>query len=215
MTYDEVRDILYSTTARYFSGATVGIFNSKQVKKLKPLVGMKFGNLQVSTFPNEAVYDGELCDYYPCSMKMEVHLFTNGKKLSNGAMANTAVGDLTDYVNFMASKLMTDELGKLDITVLPAGVVRDVSAFINDASFEYRAMVEFDVSFTMASVGYAGILDESSVKLDQPDPERPGQVLPPHIDPVWSETSSGGRNTELAEKVTGYFTDVKIEEMKE
>ena len=34
-------------------------------------------------------------------------------------------------------------------------------------------------------------------------------------DRVWTETDSGGRTAEIAEKEIGYFTQVKIEEMKE
>lgn len=214
MTYNEVRDILRQATERYFTGAKTTISNSKQTKKLKPMVTMAFGSLQVATFPNECIYDGDVCDYYPARMKLEVQLFTNGKELSNGARANTAVGDLTDYVQFMTSQMMTTEFSKYDLTVLAAGAVRDTSGIINDAHYEYRAMVEFDVTFTMASVGFAGILDESSVKVDEPDPEKPGKVLPPHIVPEWSETASGGRNTEIAEKRVGYFTNVIIEEME-
>lgn len=54
-------------------------------------------------------------------MKLEVQLFTNGHQLSNGAMENTAVGDLTDYVNYMTSKLMVTEFGRHDLTVLGGG----------------------------------------------------------------------------------------------
>lgn len=215
MTYNEARRIIYAATASYFSGATVTMANTKQVKKDKPMVTMKFGALQLSTFANQRVYDGEPCDYYPATMKLEVQLFTNGHKLSNNAMENTAVGDLTDYVNYMMSGLMTTEFGKNDLTVLTAGPVQDISAIINDASYEYRAMVEFDVSFTVVSVGYGGILDESSIKLDEPDPEKPDQVLPPHIEPEWTETDSGGRTAEIAEKQVGYFTQVEITETKE
>lgn len=215
MTYNDARSIIYDATVSYFANATVTMANTKQVKKTKPMVTMKFGPLQSNTFPNEVEYEGEPCDYYPSSAKLEVQLFTNGRQLSNGGMENTAVGDLTDYVNYMTSKMMVVEFGKHDLTVMKAGAVQDVSAIINDTSYEYRAMVEFDVNFTMAVVGYGGILDESSVKMDEPDPEHPGEVLPPHIDPVWTETDSGGRTAEIAEKEIGYFTQVKIEEMKE
>ena len=215
MTYNDARSIIYDATVSYFANATVTMANTKQVKKAKPMVTMKFGPLQSNTFPNEVEYEGEPCDYYPASAKLEVQLFTNGRQLSNGGMENTAVGDLTDYVNYMTSKMMVVEFGKHDLTVMKAGAVQDVSAIINDTSYEYRAMVEFDVNFTMAVVGYGGILDESSVKMDEPDPEHPGEVLPPHIDPVWTETDSGGRTAEIAEKEIGYFTQVKIDEMKE
>ena len=215
MTYNDARSIIYDATVSYFSNATVTMANTKQVKKTKPMVTMKFGPLQSNTFPNEVEYEGEPCDYYPAFAKLEVQLFTDGRQLSNGGMENTAVGDLTDYVNYMTSKMMVVEFGKHDLTVMKAGAVQDVSAIINDTSYEYRAMVEFDVNFTMAVVGYGGILDESSIKTDEPDPEHPGEVLPPHIDPVWTETDSGGRTAEIAEKEIGYFTQVKIEEMKE
>ena len=200
MTYNDARSIIYDATVSYFANATVTMANTKQVKKTKPMVTMKFGALQDNSFPYEATYDGEPCDYY---------------QLSNGGMENTAVGDLTDYVNYMTSKLMVTEFGRHDLTILTAGPVQDVSTIINDTSYEYRAMVEFDVNFTMATVGYGGILDESSVKVDEPDPEHPGQVLPPHIEPEWAETDSGGRTAEIAEKTVGYFTQVEIEETKE
>ncbi len=215
MTYNDARRIIYDATVSYFPNATVTMANTKQVKKTKPMVTMKFGPLQFNTFPNEEVYEGEPCDYYPSSMKLEVQLFTNGHQLSNGGMENTAVGDLTDYVNYMTSKLMVTEFGRHDLTVLKAGPVQDISTIINDTNYEYRAMVEFDVSFTMASVGYGGILDESSIKTDEPDPDHPGEVLPPYIDPEWTETDSGGRTAEIAEKQVGYFTQVEIEETKE
>lgn len=215
MTYNDARSIIYDATASYFSGATVTMAGTKQTKKLKPMVTLKFWALQIGTFPNEVNYEGEPCDYYTASMKLEVQLFTNGHQLSNGGMESTAVGDLTDYVNYMMSKLMTTEFSRKDLTILTAGPVQDVSAVINDTSYEYRAMVEFDVTFTVASVGYGGILDESSVKVDEPDPEHPGQVLPPHIEPEWAETDSGGRTAEIAEKTVGYFTQVEIEETKE
>lgn len=73
-------------------------------------------------------------------------------------------------------------------------------------------MVEFDLSYTTIAVGFAGILDESSIKVDEPDPEQPGEVLPPHIEPEWTPTPSGGRTAEIAEKETGYFTKVEITE---
>ncbi|MFR7533630.1 MAG: LIC_12616 family protein [Oscillospiraceae bacterium] len=215
MTYNDARSIIYNATASYFSGATVTMAGTKQTKKLKPMVTLKFGALQIGTFPNEVNYEGEPCDYYTASMKLEVQLFTNGHQLSNDGMENTAVGDLTDYVNYMMSKLMTTEFSRKDLTILTAGPVQDVSAVINDTSYEYRAMVEFDVTFTVASVGYGGILDESSIKLDEPDPENPDKVLPPHIEPEWTETDSGGRTAEIAEREVGYFTEVEITETKE
>lgn len=214
MNYTEVTRVLYSYAQRYFTGATVTMANTRQVKKTKPLVTLEFGPQISSQFPVESDLDGELCRFHPTSMKLEVQLFTNGRPLSNGAPENTAVADLTDFAMFMVSEMVTEELGG-DISVLVDGPVQDVSAIINDASYEYRAMVEFTVSYVVASVGFAGILDESSIKADpEPDPEHPGQVIPPHIDQTWTPTDSGGRNADDAERRTGYFTEVEIENYK-
>lgn len=213
MTYTEVKRLIYEITARYFSSAIVDMANTKRTKKGKPLVTLRFGNAKMSKFPVEKNLDGELCRCYPSGMKLEVQLFTNGARLPNGAMENTAVGDLIDYMNYMASEMVTQELDAKRVSILPAGDVQDVTAIINDTSYEYRAMVEFDISYTTISVGFAGVHDEASIKIDQPDPENPGQVLPPHIEPEWTPTSSGGRNAEIAEKTTGYFTEVEITEM--
>ena len=242
MTYTEMKRSVYGITAAYFSSATVEMANTKSTKKGKPLIKLAFGPAQSTQFPVEQFIDGELCSFYPTTAKLEVQLFTNGSRLPNGAMENTAVGDLTDYVNYMMSEMVTNELNTQNLSMLVAGPVQDVTAIINDVSYEYRAMVEFNVNFTVAAVGFAGVLDESSIKIDQPapgpdpgepgepaepgtpldpgapgqpvDPDSPGQVLPPHIEPEWKPTDSGGRNQEIAEKRTGYFTEVEVTETK-
>lgn len=218
MTYTEMKRAVYEITTAYFTGATVEMANTKSTKKGKPLVKLAFGPAQETKFPVERFLDGELCSFYPTTAKLEVQLFTNGLRLQNGAMENTAVGDLTDYVHYMMSEMVTNELVLQNISMMVAGPVRDMTAIINDVSYEYRALVEFDISFTAAAVGYAGVLDESSIKIGQAepgtDPDDPGQVLPPHIDPEWTPTESGGRNAEIAEKRTGYFTEVEVTETK-
>lgn len=236
MTYTEMKRAVYGITAAYFTGAAVEMANTKSAKKGKPLVKLAFGPAQSTQFPVEQFLDGELCSFYPTTAKLEVQLFTHGAKLPNGAMENTAVGDLTDYVHYMMSEMVTNELNTQNLSMLVAGPVQDVTAIINDVSYEYRAMVEFNVNFTVAAVGFAGVLDESSIKIDQPapgpdpgepgtpvdpgtpgepaDPDSPGQVLPPYIEPEWKPTDSGGRNKEIAEKRTGYFTEVEVTETK-
>jgi hypothetical protein len=243
MTYTEMKRAVYGITAAYFTGASVEMANTKSAKKGKPLVKLAFGPAQSTQFPVEQFIDGELCSFYPTTAKLEVQLFTNGFRLPNGAMENTAVGDLTDYVNYMMSEMVTNELNLQNLSMLVDGPVQDTTAIINDVSYEYRALVEFNVNFTVAAVGFAGVLDESSIKIDQPapgptpgpdpgepgepekpdepgkpttpvDPDTPGQVLPPHIEPEWKPTESGGRNKEIAEKRTGYFTEVEVTETK-
>ena len=77
-----------------------------------------------------------LADFYTGSMSLEVQLYTNGKRLSNGAMANTAVSDLTNYVNYMMSQMMTTEFSRDDLSLLTSGQIQDVTAIINDMNYE-------------------------------------------------------------------------------
>ena len=132
MTYTEMKRSVYGITAAYFSSATVEMANTKSTKKGKPLIKLAFGPAQSTQFPVEQFIDGELCSFYPTTAKLEVQLFTNGSRLPNGAMENTAVGDLTDYVNYMMSEMVTNELNTQNLSMLVAGPVQDVTAIIND-----------------------------------------------------------------------------------
>ena len=157
MTYTEMKRAVHGITTAYFSGATVEMANTKSTKKGKPLVKLAFGQAQSTKFPVEKFLDGELCSFYPTTAKLEVQLFTNGVRLPNGAMENTAVGDLTDYVNYMMSEMVTNELNQQNLSMMVAGPVQDVTAIINDTSYEYRALVEFDISFIREGCARVGL----------------------------------------------------------
>ena len=192
MTYTEMKRAVHGITTAYFSGATVEMANTKSTKKGKPLVKLA----QSTKFPVEKFLDGELCSFYPTTAKLEVQLFTNGVRLPNGAMENTAVGDLTDYVNYMMSEMVTNELNQ------QSSIKIDQPAPGPDPGEPEEPS------------GPGTPVDPGTP--DQPiDPSTPGQVLPPHIEPEWTPTGSGGRNKEIAEKRTGYFTEVEVTEMKE
>lgn len=125
------------------------------------------------------------------------------------AAQNTAVNDLLDFVNYLNSAFVVNLCHNLDIDISINGTVNDVSDYINDTRWQYRAMAEFSVGFTQTAVGATGILLESSVK---EVPERPEET---HIVPEWQPTSSGGGYNKLAMETVGYFEDVEIKEEQE
>lgn len=219
MTLNELQEHLLDLAERYFSGATVIWAQEKAVKPTPALVTLRTGNVSRPLQPITEVIDGVPCGYYPSRVLLEVNLFTKGRayRLKDGktaAQENTAVNDLLDFVNFVNSPVVTDWCYTHNITINPNGDVMDATAAINDTRWEYRAMIEFAVDFIEFAVGAAGILAESSVKngINPEEPDKPGH---PYIDPVWSQTSSGGGSQELADETTGYFEAVEIEPEKE
>lgn len=219
MTLNELQEHLLDLTERYFTGAKVTWAQEKLVKPAPALVTLRTGNVSRPLQPITEVIDGVPCGYYPSRVLLEVNLFTKGKtfKPEDGATAaqeNTAVNDLLDFVNFINSPVVIDWCFTKDIAITPNGDVLDATAAINDTRWEYRAMIELTVDFVQAAVGATGILAESSIKYEK-DPEKPDEPAKPHIDPVWSQNSSGGGSQELADETTGYFEAVEIEQEKE
>lgn len=215
MTLNELHEHLYDLTADYFAGATVIWAQEKIVKPKPSLVTLRLGNVSRPVQPISGFVDGTPCAYYPSKVPFEVNLYTKGAAFSVpgkmiAAAQNTAVNDLLDFVNYLNSVFVANLCHNLDIDIAINGTVNDVSDYINDTRWQYRAMVEFSVGFTQIAVGATGILLESSVK------EVPEQPEETHIVPEWQPTASGGGYHKLATESIGYFEDVKIkEEMEE
>lgn len=211
MILNELGEHLYDLTADYFAGATVIWAQEKIVKPKPSLVTLRLGNVSRPTLPIAGFVDGTPCGYYPSKVPFEVNLYTKGAPFSVqgkkiAAAQNRAVNDLLDFVNYVNSAFVANWCHNLDIDIAVNGTVNDVSAYINDVRWEYRAMVEFSVAFTQAAVGATGILLESSVK------EVPEQPRETHIVPEWQPTASGGGYHKLAMETIGYFEDVEIKE---
>lgn len=211
MILNELREHLYDLTADYFAGATVIWAQEKIVKPKPSLVTLQLGNISRPVQPIAGFVDGVPCGYYPSRVPFEVNLYTKGAAVSVlgkkiAAAQNTAVNDLLDFVNYLNSAFVANWCHNLDIDILGAGLINDVSNYINDTRWEYRAMVEFSVGFTQIAVGATGILLESSVK------EVPEQPEETHIVPEWQPTASGGGYHKLATESIGYFEKVEIKD---
>ena len=192
MTLQQLKDCLYDVVAKYFAKAEVIWSESNSAKPPLPFVRIKTGSVVPGTFPITDTEGGKLTNFYPSKTVLEVNLYTVGEDLGvgeeEGDRVNTAVGDLLDFVSFINSPYVTDWTERLNITLMPTGPVRDVTALLNDTSHEYRAMVEISVEFLYESAGAAG------------------------VSPDWKPSPSGGGSDELASKETGYFEKVAIKE---
>jgi len=180
---------------------------------------------------------------YPSKTTLQVDLYTKGYSLNDetGVTAvyeNTAVNDLTDFVNFINSTYVDDWSGEKDVSIL-ANQVHDLTGLINDTSWEYRAMAELEIGFTQGAVGHTGTMFDDGIpyhdngvpKYDSEGyaidrnwvrlTDDHGQPLPPlpigpDGKPVYPDveiTPSGGRTQELASQHTGWFNKIENPEL--
>ena len=109
---------------------------------------------------------------------------------------------------------------------------------MNDNNYEYRARLPVLFYFTQKAVGHAAVLKEESIQYPtgEEDPESGQPIYTPEepeetestsgqyegadyntediVIPKFEQSSSGGGSEELAQKETGYFTEVDIKEEK-
>ena len=137
---------------------------------------------------------------------------------------NTAEDDLLGFVSFLNSEYAVNWCHARDIAILVPNTVTDLTDIINDTNYQYRAMVEVTVNFTMAAIGYTGTLEPESVKHPasetNPEPGRePGEEYSggniqaddvTSLEPEVQTTPSGGGNAEFTKEETGYFSNVEI-----
>jgi hypothetical protein len=182
-------------------------------------------------------------DYYPSMVMLQVDLFTKGEPIveetgATTAKINTAVDDLTAFLNYVGSNFVKDWCDTHDITLIPS-VVRNLTGIVDDTSWEYRAMTELEVRFTQTAVGYAGLMfdggmpfysngnpkyDNEGYALDRQGnrlKDESGEPLPPlPIDPETGRpifppiepSPSGGGSQSLANHSAGWFNQAEINE---
>jgi hypothetical protein len=197
MTQNDLANVLYEMTKRYFGGAKVVWNESKKVKPTGNLVTLRLGSVSRNLFPLADPQRDGVTSYHATTV-FEVKLFTKGKSAgaSTGVSAprvNTALNDLLDFMNYAGSQLNTDWLSDRDVCLLPKGDARNLTALINGNNWEYKAMTEFDVTYVQSMAGGYAIGPE------------PG-------DAPWEVTASGGGSAEMSGAGTGYYERVEVEE---
>lgn len=194
MTVEQAKSCIWKLVSQYFAGASVIWSGQNIVKPVKPLVMLRLSNVQRSDFSIPQEEDGTLVKLYPTVALLTVNLFTLGKptRAGTGKVAtriNTALHDLSSFVNFLDSEYALAYMEEQNLQIMPQGATQDISELLDNTQYEYRAVQEFTIEFIQEVHGWAGV--------------RTGEDFQP--------TDSGGGTKELADLITGWTDDVEIE----
>lgn len=217
MTLTELKTAIRQLTELYFTGATVRYAKQSFTPKPdKPLVLLTIAPVSRPLNPPVKVIDGRPVAFYPASTTIQVDLFTNGeqREVAPGftpVAENTAEDDLLAFASFLNSDYATQWCHSRDIAIVVPPTVQDVTDLIHDTNFEFRAMMEVTVYFTMTAIGYTGTLAPESVK--HGGGATGGDIQADDVsalEPEFKQTPSGGGNVELIAGEGDYFTNVEI-----
>lgn len=230
MDVNGVRQSILELAAYYFQGTTVTFARqSRMAKQGVPLITLYTGTMTRPINPPVRIIDGNSVSFYPSSVTVQIDLFTKGRKVETGSgylpiMENTAVDDLTGFLNFLNSEYAVNYCDEKDIAVVIPNTVQDLTGLIDDTNYEYRAMAELTVYFTAQVIGYSGTLSSESVKhkaseTNPPPGREPGEEYTggdaqaddvTGIKPAVTPSPSGGGNPEVIDEEQKYFEDVRL-----
>lgn len=189
MTFSEARGHIKNIVKKYFVGATVDFSKrSSSVMPQSPFVRITPGTPVRDQFPVERVVNDRLVKYYQTRMPVQIDLFTNGvegEPDENGfvQMEDTAVDDLTDFLNYLESAYVLHWCDRIDAAFIVNGGVQPLTGLVTDTDYQFRAMVELTFCFVHKAVGYAGIQGEASIQhpseIGPGSPSQPGETSPP------------------------------------
>ena len=230
MTLSELKVALRQLTKLYFNRAEVTF--TKQSFRAKPtgsLVTLSMAPVSRPMNPPVKIIDGRPVAFYPASTSIQIDLFTNGaqEEVEQGftpIAENTAEDDMLAFASFLNSEYVVQWCHERDIAIVVPPTVQDLTGLIHDSNFQFRAMMEIMVYFTMTAIGYSGTLEAGSVKHSGTtvDPET-GEEKPYEYEggdiqaddvselvPAIKPTPSGGGNEDMAADEGGYFSNVEI-----
>lgn len=216
MRVSQVKALMYQITKMYFADATVVFARQSRTAKGKlPLVSITPGNVKRNQYANYRALSGINIGSYQSRIGMTIDLFTNGAPIvddETGAVVayeNTAMDDMLSFADFLDSQFALEWCNQNDVTILVDGDVQDLTGLVNDNNYEYRARMNLLFYFTQNAIGNAAVLDESGINHSGNEvskDEATGYVT------SFRPSPSGGGTKELADKKTGYFTEVEIKE---
>lgn len=201
MTTEEAQLKVEELVRRYFAGATVRWCETNQVKPPYPFVALKLTDVSHFLHPDESG-EIETSQRYYCTGRIVLNLYTGGRKgakkpgMSAPPSRNTAVSDLQGFIRYLGSDAGQDFLGEHDICLQEEGKTVDVSALLNDAKYEYRAMQEFSISFADDVYGHSS-------------------VTPPTGQDSTVPTPSGGGTSDQVADTSGWFESAEVNYSKE
>lgn len=148
--------------AAYFGEGHVFFAEQKMTKRPVPYLTIKLASLGKNRTKITKYDIDNQCfkDYRMASTKMEVNLYTLGKNIAeegyDPVYENTAVEDMDDFVKFLQSDEIIEDMSRNNIVIALDGEIKDLSFLENSSEFRYRAMAEFGVNFVDISYGQYG-----------------------------------------------------------
>ena len=154
----DVKEKIYDIVDMFFTGASVVWVEQTATRPNTPYITLKTGSVNRTFF---ATSDDSLKKKYSCSPILEINLYTKGTALKIGGKStknniNTALSDMTDFVNFLESPEITDIISKEGMSIYLNPPVRDLTELQNDSNFRYRSMAEFTVTWPEVIQGAYG-----------------------------------------------------------
>lgn len=172
---------------------------SRITKHVNPLVVITTGNVRRDRCATEHNFDGAYVGSRGESISYTVDLFTDGVPVFDETgefwrHANTAVNDLTLFMDYLDSFHCLDILNTINATVLAETDAQDLTGIVADSNYEFRARAEFRFYFTAPAIGQAGIASSDSIVWPTEDGKPP----------VEKESVSAGKSEadKLADKAT-------------
>lgn len=240
MRLSDVKPLVFDLFQTYFAGANVSMARQSRIPKPKsPLVLLTYGTVSRAAFPRMMLVDGVNVEQYESSVVVDVDLFTHGKPIKQAgtdeilAYDNTAVEDMSSFMDFLDSEYTIEWSDIHSITILREGDIQDLSGLINETSYEFRARMTLRIYYVSLAVEYAGVLSEDSIVYPTGEYDEHGQEIYAPGAPVrktstsgyygspeeeiekrakisaqFEQTPSGGGSDELAEMETGYYTEI-------
>ena len=189
----DLKEYLHDLVSRYFQQATVIWANEVSTKPSLPLVMLRLGNLSRQSFPSEEPVEDGSVRSYGSTIDLEIQIFSKGGKIGGGYSDDT-VADLNEFLLYLESPEITDELFNKDLAIDIGTPVQSIPALLGEAKNEFRAMVELTVNFTQET---AGAYD---LKQSEKDPEE------------WTPTSAGGGSIEQVSEENEFIEHIEFEE---
>ena len=182
MTIEDLRDVLCDIVEAHFTNAHVTWGRTNKTMPKVPLVCLDFGIQRRSYQPvgiesdeDEETHKLIESTYTLTSIPLIVELFTHGKLCEVDGKTqgtkhkyykNTALDDINSFVDYMESEEDIDACTEHGIVAINGGQITDTSA-VHDNDYEYRARVEFEISFVNTATRNVGIIETAEIEEEE------------------------------------------------
>lgn len=162
MIYSEAKEQLRLLVEEFFGDDSTVIFNnqSRTVKPPGNLVVIGFGSPRRHTNINNSTEENnDIIGNYQTQVSVTIDYFSHGKAVTDEndravAYEDDAADKMLAFANFLNSDYVIDWCYRNDTAVNIEGEIQDLTAVVNDTSYEYRARVVMQFYFTQRVEGY-------------------------------------------------------------